>query len=114
MRISDWSSDVCSSDLLQRQRRRPDHQVVDRQLEVVAALVVQLLAHRQQRIDLAVDGQVEMRRELLRLEIGRESCRDRLCQYVSILVVAVSLNNKTYDNKRTIGEFTRTQSNNRS
>src|SRR3546814_16078818 len=28
-------------------------------------------------------------------EIGRASCRERVCQYVSISVVAVSLKNKT-------------------
>src|SRR3546814_12478881 len=28
-------------------------------------------------------------------EIGRASCRERVCQYVSISVVAVSLTNKT-------------------
>src|SRR3546814_13429683 len=33
-------------------------------------------------------------------EIGRASCRERVCQYVSISVVAVSLKKKhTYDNK---------------
>src|SRR3546814_12947140 len=33
---------------------------------------------------------------LAREEIGRASCRERVCQYVSISVVAVSLKNKTY------------------
>src|SRR3546814_15907204 len=31
---------------------------------------------------------------LLRQEIGRASCRDRVCQYLSLSVVAVSLKNK--------------------
>src|SRR3546814_14124996 len=30
------------------------------------------------------------------LEIGRASCRDRVCQYVLLSVVAVSLNQKTH------------------
>src|SRR3546814_19765361 len=30
------------------------------------------------------------------LEIGRASCRERVCQYVEIPVVAVSLKKKTY------------------
>src|SRR3546814_16770663 len=39
--------------------------------------------------------------QLLKLpEIGRASCRERVCQYVSISVVAVSLKKKTKMNKR--------------
>src|SRR3546814_16719408 len=35
-----------------------------------------------------------MRSERLALEIGRASCRERVCQYVSFSVVAVSLKKK--------------------
>src|SRR3546814_10290871 len=55
MRISDWSSDVCSSDL-----------VVHRDLVVVGA-AVQLLAHLQERVELAIDREVEVRHLLLGL-----------------------------------------------
>src|SRR3546814_6493476 len=66
LRISDWSSDVCSSDLNGAivARRRPgvlrDH----------------------------ADG---IRKSARSLQIGRASCRDRVCQYVKISVVGVSL-----------------------
>src|SRR3546814_5458180 len=68
MRISDWSSDVCSSDLprsedevvlMQSEAADPD------QREVVAA------AHVDHRVDAH-----------LHREIGRASCRERVCQYV--------------------------------
>src|SRR3546814_15130662 len=36
-----------------------------------------------------------------RSEIGRASCRERVCQYVSISVVAVSLTKKHNKNRRT-------------
>src|SRR3546814_18731727 len=79
MRISDWSSDVCSSDL---RVRLPA-------LEFLERVNVRVLA---------VERSHEAERDLpIGLEIGRASCRERVCQYVWISVVAVSL--KT--NKRT-------------
>src|SRR3546814_15886142 len=74
MRISDWSADVCSSDL----------SIPDRPHDVAG-------------ID--ADGfPVGSHRSLVLLpadvEIGRASCRERACQYVYISVVAVSLQNK--------------------
>src|SRR3546814_5127211 len=73
MRISDWSSDVCSSDLLdhpeqgfrllaldRRAGLRPPHQLGRFR---IAELLFQHLAH-------------------LGEEIGRASCRERVCQYV--------------------------------
>src|SRR3546814_7922362 len=64
MRISDWSSDVCSSDLdriRDQQRSRIDHHVV-----IAIAHPEQLNA-----TDLGPGA-----------EIGRASCRERVCQYV--------------------------------
>src|SRR3546814_19302204 len=72
MRISDWSSDVCSSDL-------PARLVQDGS---VPALRV---AGRTHPPGVAVPAAVVER------EIGRASCRERVCQYVSISVVAASL-----------------------
>src|SRR3546814_3851841 len=75
VRISDWSSDVCSSDLL-----RAD-----------VALLGQLLALCRERIrNLAVPTEVDLVRvvgqwRLVRPtidQIGRASCRERVCQYV--------------------------------
>src|SRR3546814_7079954 len=60
MRISDWSSDVCSSDLLGTDRRGED------------------AAH----VDDADAGQSALGGCLAGGEIGRASCRERVCQYV--------------------------------
>src|SRR3546814_19036478 len=87
MRISDWSSDVCSSDLLAS--ARPLHH-----------------PRRRGRGCAAGGGDPPFRiwprpdRDRPRIrsdgdEIGRASCRERVCQYVSISVVAVSLKNTT-------------------
>src|SRR3546814_5104444 len=81
MRISDWSSDVCSSDLDQRIQGPADD---------VAPLVVALAHQRTQRLlgdDLRQDdvilGVVERRaRGRQAGKIGRASCRERGCQYV--------------------------------
>src|SRR3546814_9526678 len=69
MRISDWSSDVCSSDLAV-----PAHEVSSREDLDTAHAGIKGIAgtHR------ALAGT----RELLAGEIGRASCRERVCQYV--------------------------------
>src|SRR3546814_17862847 len=94
MRISDWSSDVCSSDLqggVQRQNYlAPDES--DRDLTTWRGSVrvsAQLAAGR----DVFLLGFVNRRDHRLSVDrkIGRASCRERVCQYVSISVVAVSL-----------------------
>src|SRR3546814_6817416 len=78
MRISDWSSDVCSSDLL--------GQVAGVFLERVIGVLGRC---RIRRASLAqrLDGGVEILRRHPRAgqdlaEIGRASCRERVCQYV--------------------------------
>src|SRR3546814_2714996 len=86
MRISDWSSDVCSSDLPQRQleigRGGDDRGVVaaefeDRFAETARHALADGAAHacrtgcRDHRQTRIVDEQ-----------IGRASCRERVCQYV--------------------------------
>src|SRR5216110_3853709 len=65
----DWSSDVCSSDLLAvlRQRKRVEQQ--DREV------VVEAVGHPRQ-------------------QIGRASCRERVCELVEISGVGVSLKKK--------------------
>src|SRR3546814_9563956 len=89
MRISDWSSDVCSSDLTQRVRFNLD---------------IQMQAPREPLDDdvarvLSYDTVIADIRELTGRghinQIGRASCRERVCQYVKISVVAVSLKKKT-------------------
>src|SRR3546814_17546033 len=117
MRISDWSSDVCSSDL-----KIDDfiaaYDTLGKRFDFYPANVLREAAHT-----LSPEGEVllagtsapfagpgDIRGQLVasdipwptiplstgekvRLdEIGRASCRERVCQYVSISVVAVYLN----------------------
>src|SRR3546814_9720733 len=71
MRISDWSSDVCSSDLQLQVRlagevplRRLHHLVGGREVDIAVR---------------PVDGR-SLERAVA--QIGRASCRERVCQYV--------------------------------
>src|SRR3546814_20737260 len=90
MRISDWSSDVFSSDLVPPTGRRTrPHSRGD----LGAALGTR--AARRPPPGRAGRPGDPTRLRLPRGEIGRASCRERVCQYVSISVVAVSLNKKT-------------------
>src|SRR3546814_13014494 len=110
MRISDWSSDVCSSDLgarrsLYRRALRSDP----------AVLVAAPHRHRRRRRDRIRDGRAHSVGLLERPwilwigrrlaiagvyhqgashELGRASRRERVCQYVSIWGVAVYLKKK--------------------
>src|SRR3546814_13248982 len=136
MRISDWSSDVCSSDLGRRLAAGPWSEllqveggqfadVVDGQVrrrveclpgglvrvvplahEDGGQAVAQHALHGGQQLRLVVDHHVVARgiapldrveHVLLVQEIGRASCRDRVCRYLYICVVPGSLkkNNKT-------------------
>src|SRR3546814_8351429 len=81
MRISDWSSDVCSSDLCKlfervagRLHPTAEALLLKEELDEVFTRIetFKRLAH-----DLS-DG----RRGSLTVEIGRASCRERVCQYV--------------------------------
>src|SRR3546814_18991209 len=76
MRISVWSSDVCSSDLAI---------IVDRRY--IAEHVALLKTSPG-----SIPNICYIQR---RLEIGRASCRERVCQYVSISGVAVKLKKNT-------------------
>src|SRR3546814_8952928 len=80
MRISDWSSDVCSSDLRgQAHELDPVFLVLHPLDELLHALagLVDLAQHGQHGfVRPAVEGAVE------RVEIGRASCGERVCQYV--------------------------------
>src|SRR3546814_14672342 len=93
MRISDWSSDVCSSDLhrlwlRERSGRQPERRVRAGQY-----------SRRQWRLRLW-QGQCRQRRQRqrVRFEIGRASCRERVCQDVEFTVVAGS-----FKKKKTLG-----------
>src|SRR3546814_1021270 len=79
MRISDWSSDVCSSDLFA---------MVAEGLEEVANPSALFLTHRDENVTgatvfPALEGTRPVLVEIQALvEIGRASCRERVCQYV--------------------------------
>src|SRR3546814_14597086 len=102
MRISDWSSDVCSSDLAPHPRLTMDDlpQAVlfactqnSVRSPIGEALLKHLLGHR-----VYVDSVGVRSREIdpfvLEVKIGRASCSERVCQYVSNSVVPVSLTTK--------------------
>src|SRR3546814_19652029 len=125
MRISDWSSDVCSSDLpagglvdvAQRQRSHVLGQACDRsgdraqqRVSILRGVGEKEVAEDRQRaaahdgldpragvghVARVLAGHALLRRQ----QIGRASCRERVCQYVSNPMVAVSLTKK-YRNLR--------------
>src|SRR3546814_7564990 len=85
MRISDWSSDVCSSDLPSATKigcdnSKPAGELVRELLKVtrVAGQPVQA----QNRRPIGRPGVIAVVQVEAVAEIGRESCRDRVCQYV--------------------------------
>src|SRR3546814_5839721 len=86
MRISDWSSDVCSSDLIGDEEVPVDVLVAD---PVQAAQDIQPLGAPHDRIPLPrdlyrnADGRPNSAGiDLSNEQIGRASCRERVCQYV--------------------------------
>src|SRR3546814_16992856 len=104
MRISDWSSDVCSSDLTgswllrggtraAAPRQAVEHQVDDRRGEQREHLAEQPAAHHDQAQRLAQLG-ARAGGQHQRQQIGRASCWERVCHYVSLSVVVVSSNKK--------------------
>src|SRR3546814_13444073 len=103
MRISDWSSDVCSSDLKTATRWSSSFGKTTHPGKPVAK-GPPWRSGGHERLGpghpLPVDRnqrrcRVGSSRQSGRIrEIGRASCRERVCQYVSISVVAVSLKKK--------------------
>src|SRR3546814_5103341 len=77
-RISDWSSDVCSSDLARKimicchaARAQCDRRATGRGV-----------SHMQQSLDMPTADLRDQRRAQREHQIGRASCRERVCQYV--------------------------------
>src|SRR3546814_4710585 len=84
MRISDWSSDVCSSDLMTQRAAKP----LDRAAQRVLIFDGNLRRHGKhleqpellhEQGGKPVGPVVEVARDQ---QIGRASCRERVCQYV--------------------------------
>src|SRR3546814_16875067 len=107
MRISDWSSDVCSSDLIARTITISDNGIGLSRDEAIANLGTiarsgtreffsQLTGDKQKDAQLIGQFGVGFYSSFIVAdkEIGRASCRERVCQYVLISVVAVSLKKK--------------------
>src|SRR3546814_19362733 len=122
MRISDWSSDVCSSDLLKKALSDGEAALSGKQADekqrlhakkAVKAATTKLarlekglakapgtIAYARKRLDKPATEMATTpgpaRDAHIPPEIGRASCRERVCQYVSISVVAVSLQKKKH------------------
>src|SRR3546814_5013063 len=82
MRISDWSSDVCSSDLLMS---LADVTAVQFVSPVFVALLSPLMLSERTPVVAWVSTLVAMTGVMIVLrpnQIGRASCRERVCQYV--------------------------------
>src|SRR3546814_19000062 len=106
MRISDGSSDVCSSDLitLKAKTRLGDDSVVAIPLREIDAFdpaaepdYAQAKAWFLRAMSVSRKGIVKpLQREGVTegWKTGRASCRERVCKYVEILVVAVSIKKK--------------------
>src|SRR3546814_7158786 len=79
MRISDWSSDVCSSDLargvVQTLQRYKDLQ------DIIAILGIEELSDEDKRV-VGRARRIDRFLSQPMFEIGRASCRERVCQYV--------------------------------
>src|SRR3546814_1134547 len=92
MRISDWSSDVCSSDLRQAARavvlrgdlpaQRDDVFPHDPKADAEMGLGNGVAVDRGGHLRAVGIVPVEDALQPPRLEIGRASCRERVCQYV--------------------------------
>src|SRR3546814_1234193 len=81
MRISDWSSDVCSSDLVDRVAPALAE---DRHQLAVAGVDVHRLLQRDvaQGVDFRQPGGNREEQDADGQQIGRASCRERECRYV--------------------------------
>src|SRR3546814_14760091 len=91
MRISDWSSDVCSSDLLTPARWEAAIQTMRGHIRISVlhglpqAIQKQVMGTRMTDDEYVYDedsGEWIPASELERKKIGRASCRERVCQYV--------------------------------
>src|SRR3546814_21021969 len=91
MRISEWSSDVCSSDLARVADLDVSVEYAEFPRQVLAAAdVVCTLTPSKEPIARGAWFRPGLHLNAVG-ELGRASCRERVCQYVSIWVVAVPL-----------------------
>src|SRR3546814_19913798 len=104
MRISDGSSDVCSSDLLRPSRLRWGAIPA----AVFLALIDNIRCHSYNSIGFRYWRKLQklcraarrtFRVASLHFQIGRASCRERVCQYVYNSVVDVALTKKALESQ---------------
>src|SRR3546814_13677024 len=110
MRIRDWSSDVCSSDLksIEQILERYVARFRDRRADWNAFEDAKIEGYKRAQhrfIGAGGSGKHEGAAFIpaggfTLSEIGRASCRERVCQYVEISVVAVSLNRTNRETKK--------------
>src|SRR3546814_19919567 len=99
MRISDWSSDVCSSDLealtppavSSLEASGAGHGEANTAVTKFQNLLHSASVNLVKRFEILPD---QAGAYIAWLKIGRASCRERVCKYVSLSVVAVSLKKK--------------------
>src|SRR3546814_19865045 len=95
MRISDWSSDVCSSDLRSgavRGRAAAHPRRSTGRTTAMAGTIDDLIASIEVELEAAQKRRAKRGKEVE--QIGSASCRERVCQYVVIEVVDVALKKK--------------------
>src|SRR3546814_19071630 len=105
MRISDWSSDVCSSDLNATTAawNAAEVGISDVHAEVTPAGKLDVIRQLQDDghvVAMVGDG-VNDAAALAAADLGQigsASCRERVCQYVSMSVIALSLKKKQQHN----------------
>src|SRR3546814_18691991 len=110
MRISDWSSDVCSSDLssaipmklLNWSRSYASHKRLEKSCNVQWAEPIIITESAGEPVVIGTPKLNPAMRQATSsarqsppwVEHGRASCRERVCKYVELSVVAVSLKKK--------------------
>src|SRR3546814_13271759 len=113
LRISDWSSDVCSSDLKEKARETAHRsggelQAIDCRCRAINGVAVHQMAVGRDDRDVGDSHEAKdmfevaarkidfaaQRNATRGKEIGRESCRERVCQSGTIWSVDVSLKKK--------------------
>src|SRR3546814_7215524 len=82
MRISDWSSDVCSSDLQQHHQDQKEAGDADPAARITRGDDVDLDDDREVHIPTRVRSQPKAKLSFFTRQIGRASCRDSVGQYV--------------------------------
>src|SRR3546814_2912586 len=80
MRISDWSSDVCSSDLSSQRIQMFRRAIALVRPPAVAGVRLVMIDHHPVARDLGDDRRRRDRQR--QRKIGSASCRERVCQYV--------------------------------